>query len=240
MKLNWFSPLPPAKTGIADYTLGLLPALSKQAEVVLWTDQSGWDRALEQHATVRQYHAERMDWVEFNRANLSFYHIGNNHRFHTSIWQVSRRAPGIVILHDVRLHDFFESLYRGQWRDERGYLLMAVTIRRDGEVAIVELSGEFTLGRGAISQPLDLHGARLEDLEETLRRLLDETCHPGRGGLRAGAALADQRGFHFSIRRPQKRRHHHRDLIDLRGRPLRGRSPRPLRPSRASPRMQGP
>ena len=47
MKLNWFSPLPPAKTGIADYTLGLLPALSKQAEVVLWTDQSSWDRALE-------------------------------------------------------------------------------------------------------------------------------------------------------------------------------------------------
>jgi glycosyltransferase involved in cell wall biosynthesis len=122
MKLNWFSPLPPAKTGIADYTLGLLPALSKQAEIVLWTDQASWDRALEQHATVRQYRSEQMDWVEFNRANLSFYHIGNNHRFHTSIWQVSRQAPGIVILHDVRLHDFFESLYRGQWRDERGYL----------------------------------------------------------------------------------------------------------------------
>jgi len=122
MKINWFSPIPPAKTGIADYTLGLLPALRKQAEVVLWSDQSSWDQALEQHATVRQYESERMDWVEFNRANLSFYHIGNNHRFHTSIWQVSRRAPGIVILHDVRLHDFFESLYRGHWQDERGYL----------------------------------------------------------------------------------------------------------------------
>ena len=122
MKLNWFSPLPPAKTGIADYTLGLLPALSEQAEVVLWSNQASWDRALEQYATVRQYQPEQMDWVEFNRANLSFYHIGNNHRFHTSIWQVSSRAPGIVILHDVRLHDFFESLYRGHWRDERGYL----------------------------------------------------------------------------------------------------------------------
>jgi glycosyltransferase involved in cell wall biosynthesis len=122
MKINWFSPVPPAKTGIADYTLGLLPALSKEAEVVLWTNQANRDRALEQYATVRQYEPEQMDWVEFNRANLSFYHIGNNHRFHTSIWQVSSRAPGIVILHDVRLHDFFESLYRGHWRDERGYL----------------------------------------------------------------------------------------------------------------------
>jgi len=31
MKLNWFSPLPPARTGIADYTFGILPELSRRA-----------------------------------------------------------------------------------------------------------------------------------------------------------------------------------------------------------------
>jgi len=71
---------------------------------------------------VRQYQPERVDWVELNRAELSFYNIGNNHLHHASIWQVSRQSPGIVILHDARLHDFFESLYRGHWRDEAGYL----------------------------------------------------------------------------------------------------------------------
>src|SRR4029079_9620213 len=44
-----------------------------------------------------------------------------NHLFHASIWQVSRRHPGIVILHDLRVHNFFDSLYRAQWRDTAGY-----------------------------------------------------------------------------------------------------------------------
>ncbi|HEX3184275.1 MAG TPA: glycosyltransferase [Pyrinomonadaceae bacterium] len=122
MRLNWFSPLPPAKTGIADYSFGILPELSSRAEVTLWTDRAGWDPRLEKFATVRHYQPDRIDWVELNRAELSFYNIGNNHLYHASIWQVSRKSPGIVILHDARLHDFFESLYRGQWRDQAGYL----------------------------------------------------------------------------------------------------------------------
>ena len=122
MRLNWFSPLPPAKSGIADYSFGILSELSSRAEVTLWTDRAGWDAQLEQYATVRHYRPERIDWVELNRAELSFYNIGNNHLHHAAIWQVSRQSPGIVILHDVRLHDFFESLYRGHWRDHAAYL----------------------------------------------------------------------------------------------------------------------
>ena len=122
MKLNWFAPLAPAKTGIADYTTGILPVLSEKAEVILWTTQTNWDPSLERYARVQRYHPKQIDWLAFNHADLSFYHIGNNHRFHASIWQVGQQAPGIVILHDLRLHDFFESLYRGHWRDERGYL----------------------------------------------------------------------------------------------------------------------
>ena len=122
MRINWFSPLPPAKSGIADYTLGLLPTFSEKAEVILWTDQSEWDPRLEQYARIQTYKPGKIDWATLNRGAVSFYNIGNNHRFHTSIWQVSKQSPGIVVLHDFRLHDFFESLYRGHWRDERGYL----------------------------------------------------------------------------------------------------------------------
>jgi anti-sigma B factor antagonist len=42
-----------------------------------------------------------------------------------------------------------------------------------GDVAVVELSGEFTLGRGEVGRPLDLHGRRLEDLGQTLGGLLE-------------------------------------------------------------------
>ena len=139
MKLNWFSPLPPARTGIADYTFGVLPTLIKHAEVTLWTDQTEWNPAIESYAPVRQYQPDRIDWRELNRADLSFYHIGNNHLFHASIWQVSRRCAGIVILHDFRLHDFFESLYRGKWRDQHGYLtLMDTYYGREGLKAAIE------------------------------------------------------------------------------------------------------
>jgi glycosyltransferase involved in cell wall biosynthesis len=124
MKINWFSPLPPARTGIADYTFGILPELARRAEVTLWTDRPLWDPELEKYGTVRLYQPHAIDWVEVNCADLSFYNIGNNHLHHASIWRVSRQSPGIVILHDVRLHDFFESLYRGQWRDEAGYLAL--------------------------------------------------------------------------------------------------------------------
>ena len=123
MKINWFCPLPPAKTSIADdYLVGIVPSLSKHAEVTLWTDQDNWHRKLEQFARVRSYDPRRMSWPELHHADVTFYNIGNNHLFHASIWQVSRQHPGTVILHDLRVHNFFESLYRGQWRDTAGYL----------------------------------------------------------------------------------------------------------------------
>lgn len=124
MKINWFCPLPPAKTSIADdYLVGILPALSKNSELTLWTDQNNWDRGLESVARVRSYDPRRMNWPELHHADVTFYNIGNNYLFHTSIWQVSQQHPGIVILHDLRVQNFFESLYRGQWRDTAGYLV---------------------------------------------------------------------------------------------------------------------
>ena len=50
---------------------------------------------------------------------------------------------------------------------------MAVVIRSEGDVSVVELSGEFTLGRGGVAHPLDLQGRRITELREALRGLLD-------------------------------------------------------------------
>ena len=66
MKLNWFSPLPPAKTGIARYSADLLPALCRRAEVTLWSDQPSWDENLNELAVIRHYDP----FIELNvRAN---------------------------------------------------------------------------------------------------------------------------------------------------------------------------
>ena len=59
MKINWFSPLPPSPTGIAEYTGTLLPWLSTKAEVTLWTDQASWSPALQCFCPVRRYRRTR-------------------------------------------------------------------------------------------------------------------------------------------------------------------------------------
>lgn len=121
MKINWFSPLPPAKTGIADYALTVLPALQHHAEVVAWTNQSNWDSKIKQYAEVRHYQLDSMPWFEINQADCNIYHIGNNRDFHSDIWRVSRQCAGIVILHELKLHHFFGGLYQ-HWNDKEGYL----------------------------------------------------------------------------------------------------------------------
>ena len=122
MRLNWFSPLPPARTDIAHYTARVLPALTSLAEVTLWTDQQDGDQNLTQEVEVRSYRLDRMPWVELNRADATFYQIGNNPVFHSTIWQISRLHAGIVVLHDLRLHHFFDDIFRVQRRDLSSYL----------------------------------------------------------------------------------------------------------------------
>lgn len=138
MKLNWFSPLPPAKTEIAYYTARIVRDLGKRAEVTLWTDQAKWDADLETYASVRRYKTGPDFWAELNRGDISIYHIGNNALFHNWIWQVSRSHPGLVILHDLHLHHFFAGVYCGQAQDLGEYLAQMNFYygeegRRDGE-----------------------------------------------------------------------------------------------------------
>lgn len=114
MKLNWFSPLPPLRTGIADYTAALLPALAERADVALWTRQESWDPSLEAFAEVRRYEQAWFSYKEFNQGDLNIYHLGNNADFHSEIWEMSRLVPGMVILHDLSLRHLFARYYQLQ------------------------------------------------------------------------------------------------------------------------------
>jgi glycosyltransferase involved in cell wall biosynthesis len=130
MKVNWFSPLPPSRTGIAEYSLHALAALAQRAQVIVWTDQTEWDARVERFARVRQF-AEQPAWDEMNKADATFYNIGNNLDFHARIWQISRRHAGIVVLHDTHLQHLFAGAYRHLWNDAEGY--RAVMTRHYGE-----------------------------------------------------------------------------------------------------------
>lgn len=124
MRLNWFSPLPPAATDIAHYMGRILPALSAVAEVTLWTTKRRWPLSLEQFCHVQRFGLDRLPWRELNRADMTFYNIGNNPRFHFPIWHLSRLHPGVVVLHDLRLHHLFDGIYREHYQNLSMYLEM--------------------------------------------------------------------------------------------------------------------
>ena len=111
MRLNLFTPLPPARTEIARHTVRLIPLLAAESELTLWTDAEEWDAELEKHAEVRSYQPGQMPWADLNRGDICVYQIGNSSIFHSAIWQVSRRHPGVVVLHDTGLHHFFVGLF---------------------------------------------------------------------------------------------------------------------------------
>ncbi len=124
--LHWFSPLPPARTGIADYTAQIVPYLAKAIDVVLWSGQEHWNRDIERYASVRRFDPRTLRWQDIASAsdvvNVPVYHLGNNGPLHRAIWEVSRDVPGVVVLHDTRLHDFFAYIFRDAYRDRGSYL----------------------------------------------------------------------------------------------------------------------
>jgi hypothetical protein len=121
--INWFSPLPPARSGIAgNFAMQLLPALARRYEVVLWTDQDQVSPEVQRLARVARYDPAAPPWRDINNGIISIYHLGNQPDLHGGIWQVSMRQPGIVVLHDLRLHDFFFTFWVRYRKDRASYL----------------------------------------------------------------------------------------------------------------------
>lgn len=102
LKLAYFSPLPPAATGIADYSALLLPELAKRVEITLYVDHPAEvDPLWGQQFAVRPtsaYPAKR--W----QTHLPLYHIGNNASFHIPTYELAVHYGGVVVLHDYHLH----------------------------------------------------------------------------------------------------------------------------------------
>lgn len=124
MKINWFSPLPPARSELARQTIDLLPALAAEAEVTLWSSVSGAMLDAPHQTLVKQFDPAHPPWREINAAEVTFYQMGNDPRYHETIWRVSAQHPGIVILHDIKLQHFFAGLIDNGGLSRRDYLAL--------------------------------------------------------------------------------------------------------------------
>jgi glycosyltransferase involved in cell wall biosynthesis len=96
MRLAFFTPLPPVRSGISVYAADLLPELAKRAEVTAIVDQPEWEPARGYRiVSFRDYRRDDYDAV--------IYELGNN-PYHETIYREALRNPGVVDFHDVVLH----------------------------------------------------------------------------------------------------------------------------------------
>jgi glycosyltransferase involved in cell wall biosynthesis len=125
LRLAYFSPLPPARSGIADYSQELLPYLAQHMLVALFTDNPH-DVPEEMRAQypiypTGAYPSQR--WA----FDVALYQMGNSSH-HERMYEMLLRYPGIVVLHDYGLHHFIVHWTIGNGRPwayvrELGYAL---------------------------------------------------------------------------------------------------------------------
>jgi len=100
MKVAYFSPMPPERSGIADYSALLVPALGERLGVTV---------------------VKRGRKKAPRGTDVSLYHVGNNPDAHAWIVDALRREPGVVVLHDYVLHHLVAGMTVGR-RNGHGYL----------------------------------------------------------------------------------------------------------------------
>jgi glycosyltransferase involved in cell wall biosynthesis len=100
MRLAFFSPLPPSRSGIADYSQALLAPLGRLIDIETHTGAS--------------FRPKDFD--------LALYQIGNN-PYHAFAYETALAHPGVVVMHESNLHHLIADMtirrdnWEGYWRE---------------------------------------------------------------------------------------------------------------------------
>src|SRR5579871_2437777 len=96
LHVAFFSPMPPARSGIADYSEALVASLRPLVHLELFSQAD-----------------PRFDPSHFDAV---LYQIGNNGA-HDFVYEAALRHPGIVVMHESNLHHLIADLTikRGDW-----------------------------------------------------------------------------------------------------------------------------
>ena len=99
MRIAYYSPLPESRSGIADYSALLLPALRERIEDVVVAEPR----------------------KRVPHADVALYHVGNDPAAHGWIVDALRKRPGVVVLHEYVLHHLIAGITIGRGHG-RAYL----------------------------------------------------------------------------------------------------------------------
>ena len=103
MRLAWFGPLPPTRSGIAPYAAELIPRLGERHEIDLYVNPAAGRPAPLPHAGTIRRSSDFVHTHLHQPYELMIYQLGNA-RCHDFLWAYMTRYPGLVILHDAVVH----------------------------------------------------------------------------------------------------------------------------------------
>jgi glycosyltransferase involved in cell wall biosynthesis/SAM-dependent methyltransferase len=89
MRAAFFSPLPPARSGIADYSEALIESLRPLVDLEVF--------------------ARAEDAFDPSRFDIALYQVGNN-QYHDFVYETALRHPGVVVMHESNLHHLISDL----------------------------------------------------------------------------------------------------------------------------------
>jgi glycosyltransferase involved in cell wall biosynthesis len=120
MRIAYFSPVSPQKTGIADYSeREILPYLSKYCDIDVYIDQGIKPT---NPNLINNFDCFCYDQYKKNAHNydIPLYQMGNSEN-HSFIYDTLLKYPGITVLHDIYLHGFLwsQSIAKG---DSKRYI----------------------------------------------------------------------------------------------------------------------
>lgn len=107
-RLAYVTPLPPEKSGIADYSAELLPQLASYFDIDVIVDQElVTDAWISANLSVRQ-----LDYFEAHASTYDhvLYHFGNS-AMHRHMFDLLERHPGVVVLHDFYLANLLHYMH---------------------------------------------------------------------------------------------------------------------------------
>jgi FkbM family methyltransferase len=142
-RLAFVSPLPPERTGVADYSAELLPALSSYYDIdaIVAPDPRSIPLAEGCHAI------RHISWFERHAHSYDriVYNIGNS-TFHQHMFSLLQKFPGVVVLHDFYLGNLLAFLemeggWHGYWTralyDAHGYEAVRQRFRENGQDNVI-------------------------------------------------------------------------------------------------------
>lgn len=99
-RLAFVSPLPPARSGIADYSAELLPELARHYEIDVIVDQE----IVDQPRGISSFPVRSIEWFRAHARQFDrvLYQFGNS-AFHQHMFALHNEHPGVVVLHDFFL-----------------------------------------------------------------------------------------------------------------------------------------